>query len=94
MKSFSTLLTRRMEQVHLTTAELAMHLGMTVKDAWDFRRGIAPPNKNGIAELAPLLQVTELQLQTAIDQDLESDRISKNPDWLTRECTYPPVHAN
>ena len=72
MKSFSALLTRRMEQVHLTTAELAMHLGMTVKDAWDLRRGIASPNTKGIAELAPLLQVTELQLQTAIDEQKQS----------------------
>jgi transcriptional regulator with XRE-family HTH domain len=72
MKSFSALLTRRMEQVHVTTTELAMRLGMTVKDAWDLRRGIASPNTKRIAELAPLLQVTELQLQTAIDQQTQS----------------------
>jgi len=68
MKPFNALLTRRMEQVHLTTAELAIRLGMTVRDAWELRRGIASPNPNQIAELAPLLQVTEIQLQTAIDQ--------------------------
>ena len=72
MKSFNALLTRRMEQVHLTTSELAMRLGMTVKDAWDLRRGIASPNTKRIAELAPLLQVTVLQLQTAIDQQKQS----------------------
>jgi transcriptional regulator with XRE-family HTH domain len=61
-----------MEQVHLTTTELAMRLGMTVKDAWDLRRGIASPNPTRIAELAPLLQVTEVQLRTAIDEQNQS----------------------
>jgi transcriptional regulator with XRE-family HTH domain len=68
MRSFNALLTRRMEQMHLTTAELAARFGMTVKDAWDLRRGVVFPDAKRIAELAPLIEVSEQQLLAAIEE--------------------------
>ena len=68
MESFNGLLTRRMEQLHLTTSELAAHFGITVRDAWDIRRGIVCPSAACIARLARLLDVTTLRLQAAVEQ--------------------------
>jgi transcriptional regulator with XRE-family HTH domain len=68
VKSFNVLLTRRMEQMHLTTADLAARCGMTVKDAWDLRRGVVFPDARRIAELAPLMEISEQQLRAAIEE--------------------------
>jgi len=63
---FNRLLCRRMEQLHLSTHEVAVTLGCTIQYVWDLRSGVRPPKELHIAELELLLGVTQECLKTAM----------------------------
>jgi len=72
MKAFNRLLSRRMEQLHLSTNDVAVSLHTSIKDVWDLRRGILLPTEQRIAELALLLDVGKEDLKTAVQRQVEA----------------------
>jgi ribosome-binding protein aMBF1 (putative translation factor) len=70
MKAFNRLLSRRMEQLHLSTNDVAVSLHTTIKDVWDLRRGVMLPTEQRIAELALLLGMTRENLRTAVQEQV------------------------
>jgi hypothetical protein len=72
MKTFNRLLSRRMEQLHLSTNDVAVSLHTSIKDVWDLRRGILLPTEQRIAELALLLDMGKEDLKTAVQQQVNA----------------------
>ncbi len=68
MKPFSRVLSRRMEQLHLSTSDVAVSLHTTIRDVWDLRRGVMLPTEQRIAELALLLGMTQENLKAAVQE--------------------------
>lgn len=71
MKTFNQLLSRRMEQLHLSTNDVAVNLHTSIKDVWDLRRGILLPTEQCIAELAVLLDMRKDDLTTAVQKQVQ-----------------------
>ncbi|HWH59486.1 MAG TPA: hypothetical protein VN682_17795 [Terriglobales bacterium] len=74
MKAFNRLLSRRMEQLHLSTNDVAVSLHTSIKDVWDLRRGVLLPTEQRIAELALLLDVGHDDLRTAVQEQVNGER--------------------
>lgn len=70
--SFSRLLYLRMEQLHLSSYDVAVSIGCTVKHVCDLVSGLKVPTERHIAELARLLGVTQESLTTAAKPKIES----------------------
>lgn len=70
MKAFNRLLSRRMEQLHLSTNDVAVSLHTSIKDVWDLRRGILLPTEQRIVELALLLDIGQHDLRTAVQEQV------------------------
>jgi plasmid maintenance system antidote protein VapI len=70
--SFSQLLCRRMEQLHLSNYDVAVSLGCSIDRVRDFISGVRAPTGLHIAELALLLGVTRASLATAAKRKIES----------------------
>lgn len=71
MKPFNRVLSRRMEQLHLSTNDVAVSLHTTIKDVWDLRRGVMLPTEQRIAELALLLGMTQENLKAAVQEQVD-----------------------
>jgi|GEM_PF-1796691 hypothetical protein len=65
---FDQLLCRRMDQLHLSTHDVAVILGCTIQYIWDLRRGLKAPTELHIAELGLLLGETRESLKMAVGQ--------------------------
>ena len=70
--SFSRLLCRRMDQLHLSNYDVAVRIGCTVKHVCDLISGLKVPTEMHIAELALLLGVTQKTLTRAAKPTIES----------------------
>ena len=70
--SFSQLLFRRMEQLHLSNYDVAVSIGCTVKHVCDLVSGLKVPTQMHIAELALLLGVPQESLTTAAKPTIEN----------------------
>jgi hypothetical protein len=67
--SFSWMLGRRMEQLHLSKYDVAVSLGCTLERVCDFITGVRAPTELHIAELALLLGVPQETLATAAERE-------------------------
>jgi hypothetical protein len=70
MKTFNRLLSQRMEQLHLSTNDVAVSLHTSIKDVWDLRRGILLPTEQCIAELAILLDIGHEDRRSAVQEQV------------------------
>jgi hypothetical protein len=68
---FNQMLCLRMEQLHLSTHDLAVSLGCTIQYVWDLRGGVRAPTELHVAELALLLGVTQESLATGAKREIE-----------------------
>ena len=68
LMTFDRVLCRRMNQLHLSTHDVAVILGCTIQYVWDLRRGIKAPTELHIAELGLLLGETRESLKMAVGQ--------------------------
>jgi hypothetical protein len=71
-RSFSRLLCRRMDQLHLSNYDVAVSMGCTVRHVCDLTTGEKAPTELQIAELALLLGVTQESFATAEAPKIET----------------------
>jgi hypothetical protein len=71
-RSFSRLLCRRMDQLHLSNYDVAVSMGCTVRHVCDLTTGDKAPTELQIAELALLLGVTQESFATAEAPKIET----------------------
>jgi hypothetical protein len=71
-RSFSRLLCRRMDQLHLSNYDVAVSMGCTVRHVCNLITGEKAPTELQIAELALLLGVTQESFATAEASKIET----------------------
>jgi hypothetical protein len=65
-RPFNLLLSRRMEQLHLSPHDIAVSLGSTLQYVSDLRSGVKMPTEQRVAEFALLLCVSQESLRAAV----------------------------
>jgi hypothetical protein len=71
-RSFNAMLCDRMEQLHLSTYDVAVSLGTTIQYVSDLRGAVKVPTEQRLAKLALVLGVTQENLRTAIKEQTSS----------------------
>ena len=67
-RPFNLLLSRRMDQLHLSPHDVAVSLGSTLQYVSDLRAGVKMPTEQRVAEFALLLGVSQESLRAAVKE--------------------------